>query len=120
MSTTRRKILAIGWAALIVALCTIPGTDLPNLDITSIDKLAHFALFAVLAWLWLDATDGPIGRRSAIVIVLGAVFGLGTEYYQGLLPWERTPDMLDAAANAVGLVAGTAAYVLSGRARAPG
>ncbi len=119
MSTARRKTLAVSWAVLIVALCTIPGTDLPEIDIASIDKLAHFSLFAVLAWLWLDATDGPIGRRSAVVLLLGSLFGLATEYYQGLLPWERTPDMLDAAANAVGLMAGTATYVLSGRSRTP-
>ena len=116
MSRTAKKILAVGWALIIVAACSIPGTDLPEVEIKWIDKVAHFSLFLVLAWLWLDAIEGPTARRILRVLILGSVFGILTELYQGILPWERSPDILDALANTAGLVAGSA--VFAGRKKA--
>jgi VanZ family protein len=110
MSRRVRWILAIGWTLIIVAACSIPGSDLPEIDIDWIDKVAHVSLFLVLAWLWLDATEGPVPRRILWVVVLGSVFGVLTEFYQGILPWERSPDVLDALANTAGLIAGSAAF----------
>ncbi len=110
MSASTKRHLAIGWTLLIVAACSVPGTDLPQVDIEWIDKFAHFGLFAVLAWLWLDALSTPLGRRVILVVLLGSLFGVLTEFYQWILPWERTPDVLDAVSNSAGLVAGSGLF----------
>ncbi|MDZ4700139.1 MAG: VanZ family protein [Rhodothermales bacterium] len=102
---TRAYVLAIGWTLGIMAACSIPGNDLPDLDIDLLrpDKIVHFSLFMGLGWLWLRALPQKLPYRFALVLGLGALYAIGTEVYQGLLPWDRTPDPLDAAANLIGL-----------------
>lgn len=95
--------LAIAWTLLIVAACTIPGSDLPKMDIDFADKSAHFILFFGYGWLWLRALAGPIRKRLIVVGVSGLLLAIGTEFYQGILPWERSPDPFDAIANTAGL-----------------
>lgn len=95
--------LAILWTLGILAACSIPGRDLPRLDLLEIDKLAHFSIFAGLGWLWMAALRTPREVRTARVLVAGFCYAVLTEIYQGFLPFERTPDPLDALANAAGL-----------------
>lgn len=113
MTGTRRQSAAIAWAVAIVAVCSIPGTDLPELDIQFLDKAAHFAMFAVLAWLWLGVLTMSPASNYVAVVVVGSIFGGLTEIYQGILPWERTPDILDVAANTLGLLGGCVAYAVA-------
>jgi VanZ family protein len=115
MSPTARRSIAIAWTLLIVAACSIPGRDLPNLDIDWIDKAAHFVMFAVLAWLWLEVGSGSLVVRCGLIVTAGSLFGVLIEFYQGLLPWERTPDILDAVANSAGLIGGTLAFAARAR-----
>jgi VanZ family protein len=110
MSPKSKRRLAIGWTLVIIATCSIPGSDLPDVDIEWIDKVGHLCLFAVFAWLWLDTCPRPTLRRTVLVVVLGSLFGILTELYQGILPWERTPDIVDALADTAGLLVGSAAF----------
>ncbi len=102
----RAYVLAIGWTLGILAACSIPGSDLPdlNLDLLRLDKVVHFLLFLGLGWLWLRAVPRTHRYRFALVIGLGTLYAVGTEVYQGLLPWDRTPDPMDAVANMAGLL----------------
>lgn len=99
-------VLAIGWTLGILIACTIPGSSLPSegWDLFEYDKLAHFSLFAGFGWLWMHALSGRPGRSLAIVLGTGTAYGILTEFYQAILPWERMPDPLDAIANVTGLV----------------
>ncbi|MEL6445481.1 MAG: VanZ family protein [Bacteroidota bacterium] len=101
-SISNRKSPAFAWTLLCLALFSIPGQDLPP-DLLSFDKVAHLGLFAVLGVLWMRAMP-----REAWpwVLVGGIVFGIGTELYQGMLPWERKPDPYDALADGLGMVLG--------------
>jgi VanZ family protein len=97
------KLLAVLWALFILALLSIPGPELPDLNAFGIDKVGHFALFFVGAFVWLRAWP----RSTARVLAGGLVFAILAEVYQGLMPLlGRTADPFDVAANAVGLVAG--------------
>ncbi len=106
---SRRRRIAIGWTALIVIACSIPGKSLPEVQFDFVDKSAHFVLFFVFGWLWVPACNGTLLSRLAAVSLAGLVLAAGTEVYQGLLPINRSPDGLDAVANAVGLIVGIAA-----------
>lgn len=107
---TTRYTLAVLWTLAILAACTIPGEDLPDIDILSIDKFAHFAVFGLFGWVWMYALGQPFHARAAWVIAAGIAYGILTEVYQGLLPWERSPDAYDALADALGTVAGVLYY----------
>jgi VanZ family protein len=67
-----------------------------------LDKLAHVALFALLAHAWLVAA-APAGGRRALTVALAAVaYGGVLELLQPLVA-ERTTELLDVAANALGV-----------------
>lgn len=106
----RRHLITLAWAFFILALSTVPGQNLPGTEIVSLDKVVHFGLFFVLAWLWLRA---PGGIWKWIAVAAGGIFYAAfTEIYQGWLPWERTPDLLDFVANVAGLLAGFLSFAV--------
>jgi VanZ family protein len=106
----RRNLITLAWAVVILALCTVPGQNLPDTEIVSLDKFVHFALFYVLAWLWLSAPGG--NWKWITVAAGGTLYAAFTEIYQGWLPWERTPDPLDFLANVAGLLAGFLSFAV--------
>jgi VanZ family protein len=108
--------VAVLWTLVILAACSIPGQDLPDIEVFSIDKVAHFTVFAVFGWLWMYASRAPLRTRVIRVLAAGIAYAVLTELYQGLLPWERTPDVYDALADAVGAVAGVLVYARASRA----
>lgn len=93
--------LALGWTLLILIACSIPGPAVPSTSLLELDKLAHFVLFAGFGWLWLWAYPD----RTLVVLGAGLLYAAGTEVYQGLLPLDRYPEVLDFVANAFGLSA---------------
>lgn len=100
---TPTRVLAAAWTLVILALCSIPGPSLPDTEILSYDKLGHAGMFAVFGWLWAWAVpDVHVGW----VLAAGVAFAVFTEVYQGLLPFDRTPDLFDALADLLGLLAG--------------
>ncbi len=117
-STTRRatrllpRLLAIAWTLGIVAACTVPGSSLPSSSLFTFDKLAHFVLFAGFGVLWMRALSRPLLRRALWVGAAGLAFAVCTEVYQGLLPFERAPDVYDALADALGVLTAVALYSL--------
>ncbi len=114
---TRALLLAIIWTLVILAACSIPGKDLPAIDIFSIDKIAHFVVFAGFGWVWMWALKSPPPRRTAYVLAFGLAYAALTEVYQGFLPFDRTPDPKDALANALGLLTAILIYRLTNRNR---
>lgn len=100
-------VAAVGWTLLILALCTVPGKELPEINIISIDKIGHFGIFAGFGWLWMRAYPlSDLARRSRYVLLGGLAYAVLTEIYQGVMPFGREADLWDAAANAAGLLAG--------------
>ena len=114
---TRIHLVAIVWTLGILAACSIPGQDLPEIDFFSFDKIAHFTVFAGFGWLWMWALQGPLPHRTGYVLGAGLAYAALTELYQGLLPYDRTPDPYDALANALGLLAAVLLYRLLKRER---
>ena len=107
---------ALTWAALILVLCLLPGSELPSwdwADLISLDKPIHALLFGVLTVL---VVRGMVPDRSVqvspkvlIAAVLMAVgYGVATEVMQELEALGRHGDVPDAIANALGAVTGAA------------
>lgn len=110
------KSLATGWALLILALCSVPGSSVPDLTLFSYDKLGHFGMFFIGALLWLQAWP----ERPKQVIAVGLVLSVGTELIQGLTPYlGRSADPFDVVADVLGLSLGLALWWWGHRRLAP-
>jgi VanZ family protein len=97
----RPALIAAGWlwAAAIVWLSLTPSP--PQVDLTQGDKLGHFAAYGSLT-LWFAVL------YPARAIAYGAAFvalGVALEFAQGMTGY-RTFDVLDMAANTLGVLAG--------------
>jgi VanZ family protein len=96
---------AAAWAGVIFYLSsqpTVPAPEIPN-----VDKVAHFGAYAVLGALLAFAVHRS--RVSVLVAVaLGVLYGLSDEVHQMYVP-GRSPDVLDWAADAAGVI--TACYL---------
>lgn len=93
---------AIFWTLLILVACTWPGKDIPSAPVVGFDKIVHAGLFIGWTTLWILAYP----KKARMLILVGMAYGLGLEFYQQLLPFERTFDWWDAVADAVGVVIG--------------
>jgi hypothetical protein len=90
------------WTLLILVACAWPGKDIPEAPIAGFDKFVHSSLFIVWSILWLNIVPSSAGR----VIAVGMLYGLALEFLQQLLPFDRTFDLWDALADAVGVLLG--------------
>ncbi len=94
------KPVAIGWVFVIIILCSIPGSAVPDLNVFGMDKIGHFGVFFIGAFLWMEAWP----RSTARVLAAGLAFSVLTEIFQGLVPvLHRSPDPFDVVADALGL-----------------
>ena len=99
---TQTKWIAWIWTLFILIACTIPGKNIPSAPVMGFDKLVHTGLFGAWIVFWLLAT-----RENAwLIVAAGLAYGIALEFYQQLLPFDRTFDWWDALADAVGVVIG--------------
>lgn len=104
------------WAAFILLLTSIPGSDIPHVGFLSFrgsDKLVHgtmYAIFALLAAHSLLRAGRPL-REVVLIVVLGiAIFAALDEWHQQFIP-GRSMDVFDWVADlsgaAIGIVVAT-------------
>ena len=109
------KIFALLFLLFIVLV--IIGADNGNLspylrsiyDFPGGDKIGHFTLYGILAYLLARAFPQPLrlGRVSAPIAIIGLViFATLEEYSQKFFP-SRTFDLLDLTFSLLGILAGT-------------
>jgi len=66
----------------------------------------------ILTLLWLFALANGQLIRALTLVGLIVVFSFGTEWYQELLPFDRTAELLDAVADTAGALLGFAVWSL--------
>ncbi len=91
--------IALFWTITIFIGCSIPSNGLP--DITGKDKLIHVAIFVPFGMLWR-----MLGRSWLWVLVVGTLYGILIEIWQGLMPIGREADVYDAIADTIGTILG--------------
>jgi VanZ family protein len=106
----------VGSTLAIVAGCVFPGRSIPKLAFAGADKAVHFGMFMLWAIAWLAAL-GPGYLRMVAVFFGGVILASATEMAQGLLPWQRSPDYLDWAADLAGVVLACGVWWLAGLSR---
>lgn len=99
---------AIVWTLLIVLACTLPGKSLPDAPVLGFDKIVHAGMFIGWTSLWLFLFP----KNRLFLVLLGVAFGIFLEFYQQWLPFDRTFDWWDAAADGLGVLLGLGFYLL--------
>lgn len=90
---------ALLWAFLILGACGINGNSLPKLSFDfGIDKIVHFFLFAVQAILIYL----PTKKNIWVAILLSSFYGAFIEFLQMTVFVNRSFDLADMLADAVG------------------
>lgn len=102
------------WAAIIFAACLLPGKDVPSLSIFQYDKVIHFAIFALLAFLFLLLFKNPVLKKEGLIVFLSCTaYGYFVELLQGSGITEgRSFDHYDALADAVGAALGLLVFFI--------
>ena len=107
-----RWIPPVFWGLLITVLSIIPGGpgNLNFLGIPYFDKVGHFGMYAVWAFLIFNACAGNPGwsLRKAFwwTLMLGACVGVGLEFLQNMMALGRQFEIWDMVANACGVIVG--------------
>ena len=110
------------WAAFILLLTSIPGSDLPRVSFMSFrdsDKLVHAAMYAIFAWLatrTLLRTGRPLHQVILVVLLGIALFAAADEWHQQFIP-GRSMDAFDWLADFSGAAIGTLVAVVAPRVR---
>ncbi len=117
----RARRAALFWALFLFTLTSWPRP--PRLPIVSgishFDKLVHFFLYAVQAFLLYRAISWPgrsgfsLGRALAVVGTM-AVWGMADEVHQTWIP-DRSTEAGDVAADVLGAAAGASVASLGDR-----
>ena len=104
------------WAGAILVATSIPGSQVPRVGLPHVDKVVHFALYAVLGVLLARAILATVVRRArprtmAVALAGMAGFAALDEWHQRWVP-GRSADFPDWVADVAG---GTVALLLAAR-----
>ena len=111
---SREAKFAVAYALIITVLSSIPGHDLPDLSLWSMDKLIHliiYMIFAILIHRALRIELSRFGYALVLTLIIGICYGGLDELYQNLIP-GRDSSLYDWYADAAGVTVGglTAVY----------
>jgi len=99
--------LAVIWAGAIWAASSVSNPTLPTIGSLPVDKIAHAAIFGILAWLLLVAFGafGTPGRSAwtvrMVAVLVAAAYGVIDEVHQSFVP-GRMPSVGDVLADGLG------------------
>jgi VanZ family protein len=106
------KLLPFIWTACVFYLLSFDTTgasDSAVWKITGIDKLIHFIIFLLFAYLWgvFFLQHSQFDEKTIIIaiIFIGSSFGMGMEFYQKFFT-NRSFSYWDGVADAVGTIVG--------------
>ena len=102
--------IAVSWIVMIAILHAIPGRDIASyswLDFFQLDKLIHAIVFLVGIFLWHWSYSKQYFEQYRRWVVVGFLcYGILLELLQGYIFLERSADILDFLADAIGVFLG--------------
>lgn len=104
-------LIAILYSCFISVLFFIPNQDLPKVQISALDKIAHSFIYFILVNVWLLYLYIKNGfqfyNKWALILLLSVLlYGIIIEISQGLLTISRSADIFDVLANLIGSLIG--------------
>jgi len=107
MHFIKKFYLPLIWAVISLFACGVNGKSLPVVSFDlGIDKLAHFCLFGMQAWLIIFAhyrSKKSISWANVhVAVLLSIAYGIVLEGMQATVFINRTYDYADMLANSIG------------------
>lgn len=104
------------WALALFVASSIPGTSYPEVSFAFADKLVHLCIYGVFGALLARAVAAtwPSWRNNRIWLMatgLATLYGATDEFHQMFVP-NRSPDVRDLMADALGAGTGAALTLL--------
>ncbi len=104
--------ISIAVYSIVLILCLIPSSEIPDFKITNIDKAFHFIIGLTLSSVnflgyseWLKKTK-PITGIFFLCLIIPVFFGGLIEILQGTIVSGRTGDWIDFHFDTLGSIAG--------------
>jgi VanZ family protein len=100
---------AIFYALIVIFATATPGEYIPPVGISGVDKLVHFGMQVVFAWLvhrallYQENMHFIKSRALIMTFIIGIAFGVIVEWYQMYIP-GRQADLIDGLMNALGVI----------------
>ena len=114
MINLKKFLPGIAWFFLVLILICLPGDDLPKvgdwMSAIYFDKWVHVGLFSILAFLFMIPfcnSDIPLTIKWSFIIKIAisvSIWALTTEFIQKFFIPGRSFDLLDWAADSVGVI----------------
>lgn len=100
-----RRIFSILWTILILIGCSLPGKDIPKVNIFEhFDKVVHFVFFFIYFMLWFFTINKSF-KNSIILLLISIIYGFSIELYQMNFVKGRSFDVWDGVADGIGALA---------------
>jgi VanZ family protein len=98
---------ALSWTGLIVFFCLIKSSNIPAIQITNLDKVAHSFFHFVFTSLWFlffkeQRNSLDVFKLLILSFMLSIFFGIIIEIVQALFTTTRKGDLFDVLANLSG------------------
>ncbi len=111
-----RILVVVLYMSAMFVVSHIPGNRLVAPDFLSYDKLLHLLEYMIFGFLiaWALAIHTPGGssvRKTGLVLIVGWGYAMLDEIHQYFVP-SRSMDILDFAADAIGVILGVGLYLL--------
>lgn len=106
MEKTSKILIAISWALLIFTAISRP-MEYSAYEITFLDKIVHFFMFGILAYLIISAFQEETKKNFKLIAIssflISTAYAIFTEYWQNFVP-GRFSDSLDSLAGVFGII----------------
>jgi VanZ family protein len=119
MKGWRKHKFSVLWATVIAVLTLIPAPEIPDtpfLNIPHFDKIVHFFLFGILAFLLMQEflekkiRNGKSRVSIALSFLIPLIYSALIEFFQIYIP-GRGADLYDLLANFAGIISGVVTFL---------
>jgi VanZ family protein len=101
-------LLSVVYTVILVVVTLIDLSGVPKLGSSFDDKIYHLLAYLILGGLWTTTVRLGAQKKSGwFVLIWLLVFGIALELFQNQINPNRTYDLVDLAANCVGVILGT-------------
>ena len=105
------------YLTIIFFLSSLPGKEIPDVELPYFDKILHLLEYAVLGFLLmrgLKNSELKFSNTSLIIfaVIFSVLYGLSDEFHQSFVP-NRDASLLDVLFDCIGGAVGSIVYTLS-------